>query len=72
MGMKITLTLSDDQAIGLIRLAAAASTTIENQVLELIEVACFDADVMPALSLEEFLRDIAEPTRTPRALRPVE
>lgn len=66
MGATITITLSDERAIGLIRLAAAASMSLENQVLCLIDIAMIDHDLLPTLSLEEILRDIEEnPPKSP-------
>lgn len=60
MGASVTIALSDDQAIGLIRLAATSSMTLENQVLCLIEFALIDHNLLPTHSLEEVLRDIEE------------
>jgi len=59
MGTRITIPLSDDQAIGLIRLAAAASTTTENLLLRLLDQAIFDEE-LPVLTIEEYLDGLSE------------
>jgi len=72
MGTKLTLDLSDDQVLGLIRLVAGTSMTIEDRIKCIIEVALYEADVMPTIDFEDILKDISEPKGKLRALRSVE
>lgn len=72
MGTRLTLDLSDDQVMGLIRLVAGTSMTIEDRVRCILDVALYEADVMPTIALEDILKDISEPIGKPRTLRPVE
>lgn len=60
MATKITLTLTDDQAIALIKLAAAASMTAEDRLLSLLDFAIIDADLLPIVSLDELLKELSE------------
>lgn len=59
MATRITISLDDDQAIALIRLAAAASTTTETLLLRLLDQAIFEEE-LPVLTVEEYLDGLSE------------
>jgi hypothetical protein len=66
MATRITVTLTDEQAIALIKLAAAASMTAENRLLLALDFAIIDADLLPVQGLDDLLRDIEEnPPKNP-------
>lgn len=63
MSVTLKLELTDEQALGLIRLAAKRHWSVEDQVLHMIDVELFEPDIGSAVSLDEFLRDL--PTGKP-------
>jgi hypothetical protein len=65
MRTKLTVELNDQQAIGLIAMAADKSWTVEDEVLHLIEAALAESGHLPAVSLEDFLKDVPEPVGKP-------
>jgi hypothetical protein len=61
MGTKLTINLSDEQCMGLIRLAALRSSTVEGQLLYMIDMALNDPELLPEMSLDEFRSDLPSP-----------
>lgn len=68
MANTLTVELTDQQVIALIKLAASASMSVEEQLLLLLDLATIDADLLPVYSLDEFLKDLPEPSPRARAI----